>query len=58
MMSLPIIHSCICADPRRAFQYPKFQALREVSLASIYLKEGLAEASSFLAYRALTPVKL
>jgi hypothetical protein len=27
------------------------------SLASIYLTEGLAEASSFLAYRALTPVK-
>src|SRR5277367_1886634 len=35
MMSLSIIH--ICADPRYAFQYPKFHALRKVSFARINL---------------------
>jgi hypothetical protein len=57
-MSLSFIH--ISADPRHAFQYPKFQALRKFSFARINLvdlTEGLAEASPFLAYRALTPVK-
>jgi hypothetical protein len=56
-MSLSIIH--ICADPRHAFQYPKFQALRKVSFARINLPHrGLSGGFFFSRIPRLNPGRL